>query len=62
MSIYRIPGIAGRIIARQRQAPPEVKDRSVEEMRAILTQASVKVHRNWGAKRLAEEVAKLKAD
>lgn len=55
-----MPGIKGRMFARLRQAPPEKKDRSIEEMRVLLTAAGVKVHRRWGAKRLAEEVAKLK--
>ena len=59
MTMYRIPGIAGRIIARQRQTPAEKQDPSVEEMRAMLAAAGVKVHRRWGAKRLAEEIAKL---
>lgn len=60
MTMYRIPGITGRIIARQRQAAAEVKDPTIEEMRAVLIAAGVMTHKRWGGKRLAEEVAKLK--
>lgn len=58
--MYRLPGLVGRIIARQRRANAAAEVRSVEDMRAALVAAGVKVSKRWGAKRLAEEIAKLK--
>ncbi|RWQ12346.1 hypothetical protein [Mesorhizobium sp.] len=60
MSIYRIPGVWRSLAQRRSHVPAEVKDPSVEEMRTILTNAGVTVHKRWAAKRLAEEIAKLK--
>lgn len=60
MSIYRIPGVWRSLARRRTQVPAEVKDPSVEEMRTILTNAGITIHKRWGAKRLALEIAKLK--
>ncbi|RWC25901.1 hypothetical protein [Mesorhizobium sp.] len=58
--MHRLPGV-WRSLAMRRNAPPaEIKDPSIEEMRSILVNAGVTVHKRWGAKRMAEEIAKLK--
>lgn len=62
MSImHRIPGVWRSLAARRNNLPPaEVKDPGIEEMRTFLVNAGITVHKRWGAKRLAEEIAKLK--
>ncbi|RWC29838.1 MAG: hypothetical protein EOS70_23405 [Mesorhizobium sp.] len=61
MSImHRIPGVWRSLANRRQKAAAEVKDPSIEEMRAVLIAAGVMTHKRWGGKRLAEEVAKLK--
>ncbi|RWO90922.1 hypothetical protein [Mesorhizobium sp.] len=60
MSIYRLPGVWRSLAARRKQTPVEVKDPNFEEMRAVLTNAGITVHKRWDGKRLAKEVAKLK--
>jgi ribosomal protein S6 len=61
MSImHRIPGVWRSRAARKQLPPAEVRDPSIEEMRTVLTNAGVTIHKRWGAKRLAEEIAKLK--
>lgn len=49
-----IPGVVGRIIARQRQSAP-----SIDDLRATLAALGVNVHPRWTEKRLAAEIAKL---
>jgi hypothetical protein len=49
-----IPGVAGRIIARQRRAAL-----SLDDLRAALVALGVEVNPRWAVKRLEAEIAKF---